>query len=332
MIKVEILILRGAMASSIAITIDVLMTANRLRAIVGRAQPFRFFASGSGKAIGGAMSIDTKSESGSANLLILPGLGLTTEEEVSARLSEDDVKKAIVLIKHAAETGQELATSCSGAFLFGHAGLLSGRRATTSWWLSPLFRRLFPETELESDALVVVDGPVTTAGAAMAQMDLMLALVARHAGASLADDCARYLLLDARRSQSRYMAISFLAANEPHVAKAAKWARSRLSDGFSIDELASAAGLSARTFARRVHEATGLSPIRFLQRLRVDAAMELLETTKLPFDAVAHQVGYADPSTLRRILARDANRTPGELRGSRDRSTSGSFRRPNAKL
>jgi transcriptional regulator GlxA family with amidase domain len=106
-----------------------------------------------------------------------------------------------------------------------------------------------------------------------------------------------------------------MAARDPNVARAAKWARERLEESFSIEEFARAGGLSARTFARRVHDATGLSPIRFLQRLRMDAAMHLLETTKLPFDAVALQVGYKDTSTLRRILARDANRKPGELRG-----------------
>mgnify|MGYP002713138231 CR=1 FL=1 len=313
------------MPSSVAITFDVLQTANRLRFRAGRPEPFSIVSSGSDQSIAQAFGITPCVGTEAADILILPGLGLTSEDEVIQRLTDDDVQTAMMALEDANKAGQEIATSCSGAFLLGRAGLLGGRRATTSWWLSPLFRRMFPETQLESDALVVVDGQVTTAGAAMAQMDLMLALVARHAGASLADDCARYLLLDARRSQSRYMAMSFLAANEPHVAKAAKWAKSRLSEPFSIDDLASAAGLSPRTFARRVREVAGLSPIRFLQRLRMDVAMELLETTKLPFDAIAHQVGYSDPSTLRRILARDANRKPSELRGLRDGSKNGRF-------
>ncbi|WP_283811012.1 helix-turn-helix domain-containing protein [Bradyrhizobium zhanjiangense] len=67
--------------------------------------------------------------------------------------------------------------------------------------------------------------------------------------------------------------------------------------------------LGARTFARRCERATGLSPVRFVQRLRVDKAMELLETTRLSLDDIAEKVGYADPSTLRKLMHRE--KTPG---------------------
>ena len=314
---VEILILTGAMPSSITITHDVLTTANRLRRIAGRAPAFDIRITGSGGRAARAFLGDTASADASdtpADLIIVPGLGLTSEADVTALRARRDAQAAKKQIVEAVARGAEVATSCSGVFLFADAGVLDNRRVTSTWWLAPVFRALHPDIALDVDALVVRDGPVTTAGAALAQMDLMLALVAAHADAALARHCARYLLLDARRSQSRYMALAFLAAADPHVATAEAWARKRLHKDFSIDDMASAAGLAPRTFARHVERASGLSPVRFLQRLRIEVALELLETTKLSFDEVARRVGYAEPSTLRRIIRRDAGEAPSRLR------------------
>ena len=322
---VDVLALSGAMPSSVAITFDVLATANRLRGASGRTPAFAVRVKGSGaraaRALvgGGAFGVDPR---GSAQVVVLPGLGIATEEEMAKRLACRDAILAKNALSEAAAAGIELATSCSGAFLFAAAGILNGRRATTSWWLAPLFRRLHPEIWLDTDALLVADGQVTTAGAAMAQMDLMLSVVARHAGPRLADDCARYLLLDQRRSQSRYMALGFLAAADERVAVAERWARERLTECFTVDDVAAAVGLSPRTFARRVERATGLSPVRFLQRLRVERAIELVETTRLPIDEIARRVGYAEPSTLRRLMSRGSGGPPRLFRaGSAAQST-----------
>ncbi len=316
MVPVEILVLKGAMASGIAITLDVLATANRLQLAAGRQPAFDVGVTGSGAAAARAMAGSQCEKPGkaAAKLVILPGLGMTTEAEVATRLKARDAVQARGMLRNAAAGGAAIATSCSGAFLLAAAGLLERRRATTTWWLAPLFRRLHPEVRLDTDALVVTDGPVTTAGAAMAQMDLMLAIVARHGGARLAAQCARYLLLDERRSQSPYMALGFLAAADEQVKRAESWARKHLATAFPVEELAVAAGLSPRTFARRVERATGLSPVRFLRRLRVERAVELLETTKLSFEEIAGRVGYAEPTTLRRALQQEAGRGARELR------------------
>jgi transcriptional regulator GlxA family with amidase domain len=136
----------------------------------------------------------------------------------------------------------------------------------------------------------------------------------RHAGAEVAEACARRMVLDERRSQVPYMAIGLLAASSESVAKAAAWARPRLSEGIGVKELAGHVGQSPRTFSRRVTAATGLSPVQFLQRLKVERAIELIETTALPFEEIAYRVGYADPSTLRTLIRRGAGLGPRELR------------------
>jgi len=100
------------------------------------------------------------------------------------------------------ESGAALAASCASTFLLAEARLLDGRRATTTWWLAPQFRDRYPDVELMTDRMVVADWPIATGGAAMAQMELMLAVVDRFAGPGLARACANHLLLDERRSQA----------------------------------------------------------------------------------------------------------------------------------
>jgi transcriptional regulator GlxA family with amidase domain len=110
------------------------------------------------------------------------------------------------------------------------------------------------------------------------------------------------------------MAIGLLAASNESVARAAIWARARLGEAICVNDLARAAGQSPRTFARRVVAATGLSPIQFLQQLRVERAVELIESTHLPFEEIAYRVGYSDPSTLRALIRRGIGVGPRDIR------------------
>lgn len=315
---VEVLVLEAASPSSVAITLELLETANRLRRVAGRPAAFEVRLAGSGAAaardfFGVLLARDTDP---TPDVVVVPGLALATESAVLEGLQRPDMVAARDRLAHAARAGSEVASSCSAVFLAAAAGLLEGRRATTTWWLSPLFRRLYPGVRLDAEAMVVTDGGVTTAAAAMAQMDLMLSVITRHADPQLAERCARYMLLESRASQARYMAISFLVSADERIARAERWARERLDESFPIERLAEAAGLSPRTFARRVSRTTGLSPVRFLQRLRVERAVELLETTRLPLDEIARQVGYAEPSTLRRLLRREGSAGAREIRSA----------------
>ena len=214
------------------------------------------------------------------------------------------------------ESGATIAASCASTFLLAQSGLLDGRRATTTWWLAPLFRRRYPNVELVSEQMVVADWPVATGGAAMAQMDLMLAVVSRFAGLGLAKACASYLLLDERQSQAPYMAITYLAGQEPKIARAESWVRANIARDFGIDELAEAVALGPRTFARRLAATCGISPIQFVRRIRIETARYLLESTRLSVEEIARRVGYAEPSTLRRLIRRETKHPPGHFRGA----------------
>jgi transcriptional regulator GlxA family with amidase domain len=316
MVPIELLTLKGASPASVAITFEVIALANRLRRSVGRKDCFSLRVTGSGakwaRALAGLAS--AREPPRAAKVVVVPGLAWMNEEMIRTGLARQDARAAREALQRAYAAGADIASSCSGVFLVASAGLLDNRRATTSWWLAPQFRQLFPAVSLETESMVVRDRRLVTAGASMAQLDLMLSIVARFGDAELADRCARFLLLEQRQSQSRYMALSYLTAGDEKVRRAECWAADRLHRPFTMADLARAAGLEERTFARRCERATGFSPVRLVQRLRVERAMELLETTRCSLEEIAHRVGYADPSTLRRLLRREAALSPREVR------------------
>jgi transcriptional regulator GlxA family with amidase domain len=306
MVKVAVLEIEGCMASSAAITHDVMATANRIGA-TKRGPPFKVTTVRCGSR---RNNVDLRG----SELVIVPGLGTPSAEELDKKLKSPMCWCAVDMLMRAHAAGAMLAASCASTFLLAETGLLDGRRATTTWWFAPLFQRRYPAVELLTEQMVVADWPIATGGAAMAQMDLMLAVVSRFAGPSLARACANYLLLDGRRSQAPFMAITYLASQDPRIAKAEKWVRDNIARDFAIEELAEAVALAPRTFARRVAATCGISPIQFVQRIRLETARFLLETTRLPVDEIARRVGYAEPSTLRRLIRRDTKHPPGHFR------------------
>lgn len=307
MTRVAVLEIQGCLASSAAITHDVMATANGISAAGKRALPFDVdrVRCGSGRNRAGLRG---------AELIIIPGLGTASADELDQKLKSPACRRARGMLVEAFGSGATLAASCASTFLLAEAGLLDGRRATTTWWLAPLFRRRYPKVELVTDRMVVADWPIATGGAAMAQMDLMLAVVGRFAGPGLAKACANYLLLDERRSQAPFMAVAYLAGQDPKMAKAESWVRANIARDFGIDELAEAVALAPRTFARRMAATCGITPIQFVQRIRVETAQYLLETTRLSVDEIARKIGYAEPSTLRRLIRRDTKHSPGHFR------------------
>jgi transcriptional regulator GlxA family with amidase domain len=314
MVTVEVLLLDGAMASSSAITLDVLTVANNGARVEGRGPVFQTRLWGAGACQFAPFVTTPASAEAAADVIIIPGQGFTKVDDIPARLEEEDVAAAADHLRQANAKGSRIASSCTGTLLLAKSGLLDGRQATTSWWLAPMFAHLFPHVDLDTRAIVRTDGPFTTAGAAMAQMDLMVGLVARDAGARIANWCIRTMLLDERRSQTPYMGVTILSARDDRISEVAAWARDHLEDGLGVGDLAARASMSARTFSRHVQRATGLSPIAFLQRIRLERAVDLLETTRLPFEEIAAMVGYADPSTLRSVIRREFGIRPSEVR------------------
>jgi len=308
MTRAVVLDLPNRMESSLAIAVDVLRSANAIQRRAGRAEPFVVHRLKITRA--------TSFRFRAGDVVIVPGIYAEDAADLLGRLRSPPLRRVVQLLTNANAAGATIAASCGGTFVVAEAGLLAGRRATTTWWLAADFRKRYPDVELVSEQIVVADWPLATAGAAMAQMDLMLAVVARFASAKLSEICAQYLLLDRRKSQAPYMAITFLAGQDQQIARAESFLRKNIARKITIEQLAQAAGLTPRTFARRLKTICDLSPVRFAQRIRSEIARSLFETTTLSVDEISRRVGYAEPSTLRRLLRRDFRPPPSQLRRS----------------
>jgi transcriptional regulator GlxA family with amidase domain len=320
--RVGIVVLDGVLDSAFGVTVDLLSTANRVAAVRGVPVSFdlrvvsasRRARSSSGQIL---VADATFRDAKRYDVVIALGLNAPLREDVESALDRADVRAAVSFLATQARRALVCA-SCSGTFVLAETGLLDGHAATTSWWLAPVFRSRYPRVELRDDTVVVARaGRIITGGAAFSQIDLVLRLVRRFAGAEVTDTCARLLVIDERPTQARYAVVDHLAHDSEEVRGAENYIRRNLQRPLSVDEIARSAGVSPRTLARRVRAALGLSPLRLVQRLRVEQAAHLLDATTLPFDAIARRVGYEDPGALRSLLRRELGVTARDLRRPR---------------
>jgi transcriptional regulator GlxA family with amidase domain len=249
-----------------------------------------------------------------ADLLMVPARAARRPAEVIDFVVGDQSLPLRTLIAGTRERGIGIASACTGTFLLAEAGILDGLRATTTWWLSPAFRNRYPTVQLDEGRMVVASDGITTAGAAFGHVDLALAVV-RTSSPAVADLVTRYLVVDERPSQSVYAIPSALAQNDPTVAEFERWARERLTEPISIPQAAKAIGVSERTLQRAVQRTLGISPIRFIQDLRIERASHLLRTTDQSLETISRKVGYEHPNTLRVLLRERTGKTTTTLRG-----------------
>lgn len=322
------LVLEGVAESSLGVGLDVVGTAARLAARGLAAAPCAPTTlqqtvvsldglpvrSGTERLIDVAGAFDP-ADLGPGDVVVLPGVFGATERSIDLLLGQEALRRGVGLLAEAWRRGVTVAASCAATFILADSGVLDGRRATTTWWLAPAFARRFPSVTLTADRMVVEAERALTAGSAFAHADLMLALLARLGGPSLAQLAARYLVLDERPSQARYMVVEHMRVSDPAVQAAERFVVAHVGRQLSIDELAQAAAVSPRTLARRVRAALGVTPHELVQRIRVAHAAHLLETTRASVDEVAERVGYADAAAFRRVFRRLTGESPRGRRG-----------------
>lgn len=316
-----ILVMPGAYAASVAITQDMLRAAASLAPRCKLPPPQWRVVSPDGGAVPltGGMSISTKRMPGRAAAIdpstwVVPGLGVDSPGDVSARLSSPAAHKAALRLAWHVAGGGTVAASCTAVFLLQAAGLLQQRIATTAWWLAPELRRLQPDCEVNADRMVVSDGPVTTAGAAFGQTDLMLHLIRVRFSAALADAVGKVLLIDGRQAQSRFMVPSMMADGNELIGRLTQFIESTLPHPPSVSKLADAFAMSHRTLARHVFAATGKSPLSLVQSVRLNRARMLIQNSRMSIEQVAQEVGYIDATALRRLMRRAAGAKPSSFR------------------
>lgn len=315
--KIRVLALDGVFDTGFAVLLDAFTTANELAGLLPGSPHFDIGVVGLKRevrtALGMRISPQSVDAAGRLDWLVVPALSTKMPEQLLPALERRDVKNATAQLRQWHGDGTRLAAACIGTFVLAETGLLEGKEATTTWWLGPLFRQRYPGVSLDDSRMIVPAEDVVTAGATMGHLDLALWIL-RQSSPELASIVARYLLVDSRPSQASYMIPNHLARADPLVERFERWARQRLSQGFSLEEAASALAASTRTLQRRVESVLGKSPLSYFQDLRVELAVHLLQTTHFDIEKIASEVGYVDGATLRTLLRRKLGRGVRELR------------------
>jgi transcriptional regulator GlxA family with amidase domain len=318
----DVLLLDGASPSAYGITADIVDGANRLSLAQNPSRgagpiAVRVLAVGRDGArlrAGIHLSATDIADARPGPWVVVPGLGAASPTELSERLRGPDVRRAARWLTAARNHGSTLLASCTGVFLLGEAGALDNRRCTTSWWLTGALAQRYPAAQPDTDAMVVADRGIWTAGASFAHADLMFALIEHVHGTAAGRELSGRLAFGPRRRQSGFVRPVVLAAADPAVAAIESHVAARIDRPVRLADLACAAHLSPRTLARRVRQATGLSPMELVQRIRLDVALQLLQRSDATIADIANRVGFSDAASLHRLVKQATGQAPGAFR------------------
>lgn len=228
-------------------------------------------------------------------------------------------RKLVAWIQRMHAAGAEICSACSGIFLLAETGLWRGREATIHWDYAPAFRENYPDVELRLREVLVVTGErgeLVSSGAAIAWHDLVLFLITRHISPTAAQALARFLLMQWHTDgQAPYVVFSPPTNHgDALVSELQLWLEDNYAAPAAVEALVKQSELPERTLKRRFSRATGLAPLAYIQRLRIEEAKRRLERTDLPIDEISWTVGYEEPAFFRRLFKRITDITPGEYR------------------
>lgn len=302
----------GCFGSAVASVIDIVRVADLVRHDVDpRIEPIELAIAGKRRKVATttsmSLAVDHPLEGLDAfDVVIVPALGTLTAHDTTSVLAGAGGRSVTRALGDLDPATTRIAAACTGVFALAETGLIDHRRATTSWFLGTEFRRRYPAVDLDLDTMVVADHNVITAGAAFAHIDLALSLV-RSISPDLAQHVARLMLIDERPSQAAFVAYEHLEHDDAVVIDFERHVRARLDEPFDVTAAAQAIGTSRRTLERRIRAALNLTPLGFVQRLRLERARHLASTTDLSTADIALRVGYANAETLRALMRRERN-------------------------
>jgi transcriptional regulator GlxA family with amidase domain len=219
-------------------------------------------------------------------------------------------------IAKAARRARRVTSVCNGAFFLAEVGLLNGRRVTTHWERCTELARRYPQVRVEPDRIFVQSGKIWTSAGVTAGIDLALALIGEDLGEDVARRTAQELVVYHRRpgGQSQFSALIEVDRQDGRFAKLLHWMRSHLDEPLTVERLADEAAMSPRHFSRAFTAETGLTPAKAVERLRVEAARERVESSSDPIDHIGVAVGFTDSERMRRAFVRAFGQPPQSLR------------------
>lgn len=241
------------------------------------------------------------------DLLIVPPSGIRNREDVSA-----GNRKMIRWVEQQYRQGAEVASMCSGIFMLAATGLLAGKICSAHWAHAPGFREAFPGVHLHEEKLITHEAGIYTNGGAYSFLNLALLLVENYYDRATAIYCAKMFQVEIDRQAQSSFAI-FSGQKKHHddtVLKAQQYIEANYTQKISIGELSERFATGRRNFDRRFLKATGLTPLDYLQRVKIEAAKRALENTRKTVSEVMYEVGYNDAKAFREVFVRVAGMTP----------------------
>jgi transcriptional regulator GlxA family with amidase domain len=239
-----------------------------------------------------------------ADLVVLAPVPRERWHQIDTRVAD--------VVRRAAERNAWLLSVCSGAFVLAAAGVLDGRRATTHWRYADMMARMYPAITVDPDVLYVQDGKIITSAGTAAGLDACLHLLRQEIGAELTNIVARRMVVPPQRDggQAQFIAKPIPETSSLSLAPVTDWMLQNLRRDLTVEQLASRAHMSARTFARRFRADMGTTPAAWLNRQRVLHAQRLLEQTDLGLDRIADECGFGSAAVLRQNFSRTLGTTP----------------------
>ena len=232
-----------------------------------------------------------------------------------ARTGDND--ELVTWLRAAGAHTDRVATVCTGAYLAARAGLLDGKRATTHWAWADHFADENPSITVEPDAIWVRDDPVWSSAGVTSGIDLALAMVEADLGAEVAQTVARWFVVFLRRpgGQSQFAGPVWSGAAETEPVRVAQdTIHADVAGDLRLDTLAAHVGLSSRHLARRFEAEIGMTPARYVENVRLEAAQRLLEETSSGVDVIAAESGLGTAESLRRCFQRRLGISPTDYR------------------
>jgi transcriptional regulator GlxA family with amidase domain len=226
-------------------------------------------------------------------------------------------RRLVDWISEASLRARRTVSVCTGAFLLARAGLLDGRRVTTHWASAAELARLHPAVRVDPDPIYLRDGRIWTSAGVTAGMDLALALVEEDLDREAALAIARHLVLFLRRPGNQSQFSATLTAQQPRrepLRETLRFVLEHVTEDLSVEAMAARAHMSPRHFARAFHAETGVTPARYVERVRLEAARMRLEDTAEPVATVAAACGFGTAETMRRAFLRALEVSPAEYR------------------
>ena len=243
-------------------------------------------------------------------LIFVPTTGVNVENVVERNAP------VVPWLRRWRKRGAAIASVCSGVGLIAATGMLDGRRATTHWGLADTFREKYPKVKWMPELMVTEDRGFYCGGGVHAALDLSLYLVEKFCGHEVAIQTAKALLIETPRAWQAGFAIVPLKTqhSDDTILRAQEWLHQNFHRDFQLDALARQVGMSVRNFVRRFKQATGDSPLIYLQKLRISAAKRLLESDHRNVQEIGHAVGYEDVAFFRELFERHTGVAPSAYR------------------